>query len=395
MIAQLGLEGTENVLIGSPEKKGISGGQRKRVNLAMELLTDPAVLFLDEPTSGLSSEDALMVMKLLRKLADGGKTIIVTIHQPSLEAYRLLDNLILVSKDARSAEPGRLAYFGPAYPQAVEFFNPDGVPGLKPGQEPSPDEVLRGLAKDKTAAWVERYEASPLKRQFVDRSRGQAARRARPRRPERRTAPGLRLRPVVDARAAIAWPIKLRDTANTAILMAQAPVIALLVVLVFGKPCRQGSDAGELASRWPAPTSISVFLCLGRALVRLLQFGPRDRRRMGHLSSRADGQPEDSLPTSARSSPCSADCVSCSVPCLLGIVYSGAGLKGPWLVMFCSVVPDLAGRAGHRADDVVAGADLGGGHCPAALDPLADGHPGRCSAAGAQDERGRSSCWPR
>lgn len=83
VIAQLGLEGTENVLIGSPEKKGISGGQRKRVNLAMELLTDPKVLFLDEPTSGLSSEDTLQVMKVLRKLADDGRTIILTIHQPS------------------------------------------------------------------------------------------------------------------------------------------------------------------------------------------------------------------------------------------------------------------------------------------------------------------------
>jgi ABC-type multidrug transport system ATPase subunit len=70
VLAQLHLEGTENVLIGSPEKKGISGGQRKRVNLAMELLTDPLVLFLDEPTSGLSSEDALVVMKVLRELAN-------------------------------------------------------------------------------------------------------------------------------------------------------------------------------------------------------------------------------------------------------------------------------------------------------------------------------------
>ena len=98
VIDQLGLRGTENVFIGSPDQKGISGGQRKRVNLAMELLTDPSVLFLDEPTSGLSSEDALMVMKLLRQLADTGKTILLTIHQPSLEAYCLMDNLVMVGK---------------------------------------------------------------------------------------------------------------------------------------------------------------------------------------------------------------------------------------------------------------------------------------------------------
>lgn len=73
LLHNLGLEGTEEVLIGSPEKRGISGGQRKRVNIAMELLTEPLVLFLDEPTSGLSSEDALVVMKVLRGLADQEK----------------------------------------------------------------------------------------------------------------------------------------------------------------------------------------------------------------------------------------------------------------------------------------------------------------------------------
>src|SRR5207302_11196549 len=97
VLRQLDLVGTENVLVGSPERRGISGGQRKRVNLAMELLTDPLVLFLDEPTSGLSSEDALTVMRLLRRLADAGKTILLTIHQPSREVYQLMDNLALVA----------------------------------------------------------------------------------------------------------------------------------------------------------------------------------------------------------------------------------------------------------------------------------------------------------
>ena len=63
----------------------------------MELITDPLVLFLDKPTSGLSSEDALVVMKMLRGLADAGKTVLLTIHQPSLEVFRLLDNLVVIA----------------------------------------------------------------------------------------------------------------------------------------------------------------------------------------------------------------------------------------------------------------------------------------------------------
>jgi ABC transport system ATP-binding/permease protein len=150
---QLGLEAELNTLIGSPERKGISGGQRKRVNLAMELLTDPAVLFLDEPTSGLSSEDALNVMKLLREQANHGKTVVMTIHQPNLEAYRMLDKLIVLCRDANNDQPGRLAFFGPAFPDAITFLNPRGAGGANSEQPPHPDELLRGLARGNTALW--------------------------------------------------------------------------------------------------------------------------------------------------------------------------------------------------------------------------------------------------
>jgi ABC-type multidrug transport system ATPase subunit len=138
VLEQLQLTDAADVLIGSAERKGISGGQRKRVNLAMELLTDPFVLFLDEPTSGLSSEDALTVMRLLRKLADDGKTILLTIHQPSRGVFRLMDSLVLVAKEPRTPHPGRMVYFGPAYPEAIRFFAPAAEPGPAQEAEPSP-----------------------------------------------------------------------------------------------------------------------------------------------------------------------------------------------------------------------------------------------------------------
>ena len=255
VIAQLGLEGTENVLIGSPEKKGISGGQRKRVNLAMELLTDPKVLFLDEPTSGLSSEDTLQVMKVLRKLADDGRTIILTIHQPSLEAYQLLDHLVLLGKDANKSEPGRLAYFGPAYPDAVNFFNPDGVPNLKPGTDPSPDEVLRGLGKKTASEWVETYTISNYFETYVeDRANKNTQSETKNKIPQPVPDDPLRQWMVFVSRS---FAIKKRDLMNSIILLAQAPVIGILVAMVLGdKASEKPTQENWLESTTAGATAI-------------------------------------------------------------------------------------------------------------------------------------------
>jgi len=68
-------------------KKTISGGERKRTAIGVELITDPSLILLDEPTSGLDSFKALQIVKLLKKLADQGKTVISTIHQPSSESF--------------------------------------------------------------------------------------------------------------------------------------------------------------------------------------------------------------------------------------------------------------------------------------------------------------------
>src|SRR6202012_2997932 len=87
-LAQLGLENVAHLQIGKPEKKVLSGGQRKRVNIAMELVTDPVIMFLDEPTSGLAADDTTALINLLHDLTKKtGKTIIMTIHQPAKEEY--------------------------------------------------------------------------------------------------------------------------------------------------------------------------------------------------------------------------------------------------------------------------------------------------------------------
>lgn len=96
VLGDLGLVEIKNIKVGSALNKKISGGQRKRLNIALELIREPLVLFVDEPTSGLSSKDSENVMDLLKLLSHSGKIIFVVIHQPSSEIFKLFDKLMIL-----------------------------------------------------------------------------------------------------------------------------------------------------------------------------------------------------------------------------------------------------------------------------------------------------------
>lgn len=95
-LQNLGLYERKDLKVGSPLNKMISGGQRKRLNIALELIREPSILFVDEPTSGLSSRDSENVMNLLRELALKGKLIFVVIHQPSSDIYKMFDKMFIL-----------------------------------------------------------------------------------------------------------------------------------------------------------------------------------------------------------------------------------------------------------------------------------------------------------
>ncbi len=95
-LQSLGLFERRNLKVGSPLNKMISGGQRKRLNIALELIREPSILFVDEPTSGLSSRDSENVMNLLRELTLKGKLIFVVIHQPSSDIYKMFDKMFIL-----------------------------------------------------------------------------------------------------------------------------------------------------------------------------------------------------------------------------------------------------------------------------------------------------------
>lgn len=114
-LENLGLDQRKDLTVGSVLDKKISGGQRKRLNIALELIREPAILFLDEPTSGLSSRDSENVIDLLKELSLKGKLIFVVIHQPSSDIYKMFDKMIIMDTG------GFPAYYG-APVEAVSYF---------------------------------------------------------------------------------------------------------------------------------------------------------------------------------------------------------------------------------------------------------------------------------
>ncbi len=114
-LENLGLDQRKDLTVGSVLDKKISGGQRKRLNIALELIREPAVLFLDEPTSGLSSRDSENVIDLLKELSLKGKLIFVVIHQPSSDIYKMFDKMVIMDTG------GYQAYYGTPV-EAVTYF---------------------------------------------------------------------------------------------------------------------------------------------------------------------------------------------------------------------------------------------------------------------------------
>ena len=119
LIHDLKLTKCANTRIGGPLVKGVSGGERKRTSIGVELITDPSLIFLDEPTTGLDSFTATNVMEILGDLArKDGRTVISTIHQPNSDIFEMFDRLMLLAR-------GKIIYFNLAS-EAVDYFGKIG-----------------------------------------------------------------------------------------------------------------------------------------------------------------------------------------------------------------------------------------------------------------------------
>ncbi|XP_030420747.1 ATP-binding cassette sub-family G member 2-like [Gopherus evgoodei] len=148
IIRELGLAKVADSKVGTQFIRGVSGGERKRTNIGMELITDPAVLFLDEPTTGLDASTANAVLLLLKRMSSQGKTIIFSLHQPRYSIFRLFDSLMLLAA-------GSLLYHGPAR-NALQYFKSIGYE-CEPYNNPA-DFFLDIINGDSTAVNLSKSE---------------------------------------------------------------------------------------------------------------------------------------------------------------------------------------------------------------------------------------------
>ena len=258
-LRDLGLEAVKNLQIGKPEKKVLSGGQRKRVNIALELVTDPVILFLDEPTSGLAADDTTALINLLHDLTKKtGKTIIMTIHQPAKDEYEKFNLTFIMGYG------GIPTYYGPTGTPSYRFFgslieNPNspyrnnptaqnrvidnprdmfdmlnmrerGVHEQMKQRDPN---VPRNIARLEAAKqWRAEFmhQGNPVFQQMYSGRRAvgtEPAARGVPHRPNVAQFAQLKL---LMSRY---WKVKIRDRAGAAIMFLQAPIIGVMLAFVF------------------------------------------------------------------------------------------------------------------------------------------------------------------
>jgi len=255
----LGLEAVMNLQIGKPEKKVLSGGQRKRVNIALELVTDPVILFLDEPTSGLAADDTTALINLLADMTHKtGKTIVMTIHQPAKDEFEKFNLAFILGYG------GVPTYFGPAGEAAYRFFGvilehePYRAMADRTGTRriDNPRDMFDMLSVRERVILEDLRRADPSARRDAARLlaakswRAEFFQNANPvfqRMFSGRRAVGTEpAAKGVPHRADVAlvrqfglllsryWKIKIRDRAGAAIMFLQAPIIGIMLAGVFG-----------------------------------------------------------------------------------------------------------------------------------------------------------------
>lgn len=211
ILKTLGLQAASKTLIGTPEKKGISGGQRKRVNMAQELITEPQFYFLDEPTSGLDPRSDRDVMQLLADISKRGHLVLLTTHNINTANFALLSHLIVMTAG------GKLAYYGPTS-GVLDYF------GIK-----EPEEIFDVVAQTSPNTLKDRFLQSTLYARYSKPAQHLSPDTDSKSRPQQSQDPFHQYLTLCKRML----KVKMRDTFSTAVLLLQAPIIGIFTHLTF------------------------------------------------------------------------------------------------------------------------------------------------------------------
>lgn len=164
VMVKLGLRDVANNVIGNDLKKGISGGEKRRVSIAIQILTDPKILFLDEPTSGLDAFTALSIIEVLQALAEEGRTVIMTVHQARSDIFPHFGNVLLLARGGSPVYAGRgvdmldhfasLGYECPSATNPADFFLDQITVDLQ-------HEVKEAITRAKVKRLIESWNSVP------------------------------------------------------------------------------------------------------------------------------------------------------------------------------------------------------------------------------------------
>jgi ABC transport system ATP-binding/permease protein len=255
VLGQLGLAEHANKRIDA-----LSGGQRKRVSVALELLTKPSMIFLDEPTSGLDPGFERSVMQELRKLADNGCTIVVVTH--SIESLTMCDRVLVLAKG------GKVAYFGPPSERAKYFGTDDWA------------EIFQRLERDNVTDWKQTFRASSAYQRYVAPAVGVARMSANT--PSKLTKPK-------PARSSFQQTLTLirrfisviaSDRKNLILLLAQAPVVGLMLMLIAKGALKEatGRPNGKAMLALLSLVLAITYIGASNAIREIVKEGPIYRR---------------------------------------------------------------------------------------------------------------------
>jgi ABC-type multidrug transport system ATPase subunit len=282
VLASLGLDRIAHLKVGSPLNKKISGGQRKRLNIALELIREPAIMFVDEPTSGLSSRDSENVIDLLKELSLKGKLIFVVIHQPSSDIYKMFDKMYIMDTG------GYPVFYGNPVEAVTYFKKATKQVGSDQGQCPTCGNVnpevifniiearvvdeygdLTNKRKISPPEWHELYKQTHHLQRFDDiKTASQAALRV----PSR-----LKQTIIFTIRDFLS---KISNTQYMVINLLEAPFLALLLALIVRY--RNTGNANEYIFRLndnvPAYVLIAVIIALFMGLTVSAEEIIRDRK---------------------------------------------------------------------------------------------------------------------